>query len=99
MGLKDNFDHLPLNFFFEFRKFQKQMDFLIISSVRLVVNKCDNYLMRDDTSNTIRPFKATYCFTHRYDRILVCVKGKKAGFIVLNPTYFELFTKDSCEIA
>ena len=27
MGLQDNFDRLPLNLFFEFRKFQKQMDF------------------------------------------------------------------------
>ena len=27
MGLQDNFDRLPLNLFFEFQKFQKQMDF------------------------------------------------------------------------
>ena len=31
-------------------------------------------------------------FTHMYDRILVCVKGKKARYVVPSPTEFELFT-------
>ena len=59
---QDNFVHSPLNLSFEFQMSQMQTDFLKIPCVRLVVNERDNYLMRNDPTNTICPVKTRYFF-------------------------------------